>query len=120
MRKMQPKRLEWNVNLIFYNMLSQVKRSSNRTETLDAEVSSPRSIGRGEEDVGRNIREEEEKVEKSSSPETSPPASSSSLQTRQGKRKKTVVKTGYSFFCDEVLHVYYTCICSTTVLSDQP
>ena len=119
MKKMQPKRLEWNVNLIFENMLSQVKRSAIRTETLDAEVNSSRSSGRGEEEVGRNIKEEE-KVEKSSSPETSPPASSSSLQTRQGKRKKTVVKTGYSFFCDEVLLEYYTCICSTTVLSDQP
>ena len=120
MRKVQLKRLEWNVNLIFENMLSQVKRSAIRTETLDAEVNSSRSSGRGEEEVGRNIKEEEEKVEKSSSPETSPPASSSGLQTRQGKRKKTVVKTGYSFFCDEVLLEYYTCICSTTVLSDQP
>ena len=96
-----------------------MKRSPNRTETLDAEVSSPRSSGRGEEEEGRNNKEEE-KVEKSSSPETSPPASSSGPQTRQGKRKKTVVKTGYSFFCDEVLHVYYTCMWSTTVLSDQP
>ena len=96
-----------------------MKGSSNRTETLDVGVSSPRSSERGEEEVGRNIKEEE-KVEKNSSPETSPPASSSSLQTRQGKRKKTVVKTGYSFFCDEVLLEYYTCICSTTVLSDQP
>ena len=117
MKKMQPKRLEWNVNLIFENMLSQVKRSAIRTETLDAEVNSSRSSGRGEEEVGRDIKEE---VEKSSSSESSPPASSSSLQTRQGKRKKTVVKTGYSFFCDEVLLEYYTCICSTTVLSDQP
>ena len=88
-----------------------MKRSSNRTETLDTE-DSPRSIRREEEDVGRNNKEEE-KVEKNSSPERSPPASSSGLQTRQGKRKKTVVKTGYSFFCDEVLHVYYTCIWST-------
>ena len=117
MKKMQPKRLEWNVNLIFENMLSQVKRSAIRTETLDAEVNSSRSSGRGEEEVGRDIKEE---VEKSSSSESSPPASSSSLQPRQGKRKKTVVKTGYSFFCDEVLLEYYTCICSTTVLSDQP
>merc|ERR1719209_1421229 len=79
----------------------EVKRSSNKTETLDAEVSSPRSSVRGEEEEGRNNKEEE-KVEKSSSPETSPPASSSGPQTRQGKRKKTAVKTGYSFFCDEV------------------
>ena len=86
-----------------------MKRSPNRTETLDAEVSSPRSSGRGEEEEGRNNKEEE-KVEKSSSPETSPPASSSGPQTRQGKRKKTAVKTGYSFFCDEVLHDYNTCI----------
>merc|ERR1712013_488533 len=46
----------------------EVKMSSSRTETIDAEVSSPRSSGRGEEEVGRNNKEEE-KVEKSSSPE---------------------------------------------------
>ena len=41
-------------------MLSQVKRSAIRTETLDAEVNSSRSSGRGEEEVGRDIKEEVE------------------------------------------------------------
>merc|ERR1719370_298615 len=45
----------------------EVKRSPNRTETLDAEVGSPRSSERGEEVVGRNNKEEE-KVGKEQQP----------------------------------------------------
>ena len=38
--------------------------------------------------------------------ETSPNASSSGLQTKMAKRKRTGVKTAYSFYCDQV-HVSF-------------
>ena len=58
----------------------------------------------------QEVRRSPVKLDDKSTPEivseTSPNASSSGLQTKMAKRKRTGVKTAYSFYCDQV-HVSF-------------
>ena len=55
-----------------------------------------------EKQDGESALENNETVASSSS-ETSPNASSSGLQATSGKRRRTGIKTAYSFYFDQVL-----------------
>ena len=71
-----------------------MKKSPEKQGKKSALENSPATAQKGE-----TMRE----TVTSSSSETSPNASSSGLQATVGKRRRTGIKTAYSFFCDEVL-----------------
>ena len=60
-----------------------------------------RSPEKQNQNSSETVRNEETVT--SSSSETSPNASSSGLQATLGKRRRTGIKTAYSFYCDQVL-----------------